>query len=906
MPGPLVCQSHLHPTSTGTAEPNSSGDSNVVTEQGTDAARPSEETWVVDTITLAEYEAQLKTEAESASNSPDDSRLEAAADAYFDRFSPGEIDASIVMDKTMAPDAAGDSGIQQNTTAVPRSESPLVADMEAPPSHDADPTPNANPVNDRLNDSTTGGVSDAELTTLGAQEINTRINATVAAFDEKVSDSAGTTSLDESEANVIETANSDWTSAFKNEVSVSFLVAVSLGLSLIIMLLMWSIANLLSWRSRRRGNQTFPVNAYAQRNHQWRTIQDDGGDAFEQEEKPQHESETSDQGIRKPATFKKVTYPKRESQIGEKVAASNELLESQLIDAQESLALVKANNQRRDWELQAKVRGLNERLSAKTEDVKKLQSDLANAKKTIALHQSNEQHLLAKADSVKAQMNQKTDSASKLESDLRISRNAIANAQAEGDKRNAELMKEVDRLQGELSKKTADFIKLETDFQNSEQSLAVAQAKAAQREKELLVDLELLGDELSVQTENSTKLEAGLARAEKLLDSRNDVEKELEREHQVKVESFKKRLNTQSDVVANLKSKLLKSEKALAAAQASDEGRAKELQVEVEKLEERLRNEASKSAKHDADLLNVKQSLAERVAHEHHRNAELQMKSDRLEHKLRSKLAAFSQRKTDLLTAQEALAEAQAQLSKRETQWRADIDRLEEELSSEIGASSRLEAEMSVLREALEDQQANESQRVTELNADLTRVEQQAEQMRLELSAEKKAVAESEEKLAVSKSKVSKLKKKLSNAVVNRSNYMKLAKKVVRYKKLYRANEIKVKDLVEKNMQLSDLASEYLEAADGMIEKLSGQAKLVADLKHRMLQPEIKKSESSVLSGDALQDQKSNDLASSHSRKDVLALKEDFEPDSDGSAFVTPDGQTEDFDGPSGRVNRPR
>lgn len=780
-----MCQTHFLSTSNDSANPTDSGDSNAatnaVTGPGTGASPPSEEAWVVDTITLAEYEAQLKTQGESASNSTADSTAKAVADAYFDRFSLGEIDASIVAEKALTPDAAGAWALQQPSTTVPQRENFFAPDEIVPPSQDSDPAPKAKAVNVLTDSSTTNGGSAADLNALGTLDINAQINETVAAFDETMSDSLGTTSEGKPIVNVIETANSDRTSALNNNVNIPFLVAVSLGLPLGIMLLMWGVANLLSWRSRMRENRTPSPSVYAHQDHQWGTNKDDGGIALEHEKKQQDQGELSNYGFRKNTTFKKVAFPKRENKISEQVASSNELLQSQLQDAQETLALVKANSRRRDSEFRAKAKRLNEQLSAKTEDVKMLRSDLSTAKRTIALGQSNDQQLPAKA---------------------------------EGDKRNVELINQVDRLKEELSNKTSDFNKLESDYQRSQQSLAATQARAIQREKELLIDLERLGDEFSGQKANSTKLEAGLVEVQKLLDCRAGVEQELRREHQVKVEEFKKNLNTQSDIIAKLESNLLTSEKALAAAHANDKDRGKE--------------------------------------------------------------------------------------------WQIKLELLEEDLSIEKAASSRREAEMSVLKETLEDQQTNEAQRVTELQADLTQVEQEAEQLRLELAVSQEAVAESEEKLAVSKSKVSKLTNELSIAAVNRSNYMKLAKKVVRYKKLYRANEEEVKGLVEQNAQLSDLASEYLESAGEMIEKLSAQAKQVADLKRRMLQPDTGKAESSVLSGDDLQNAKPNDLISCRNTKDAFALKEGFTLGRDDDAFVTPTSQPGNVAGTLHRVNRPR
>ena len=72
-------QSHSSPANADVAKPTSSADSNTVhtevIEHGPVAAPNSEGPWVVDTITLAEYEAQLKAKAELASDAVDNLSL---------------------------------------------------------------------------------------------------------------------------------------------------------------------------------------------------------------------------------------------------------------------------------------------------------------------------------------------------------------------------------------------------------------------------------------------------------------------------------------------------------------------------------------------------------------------------------------------------------------------------------------------------------------------------------------------------------------------------------------------------------------------------------------------------------------------------------------------------------------
>jgi len=808
-------QSRPRPTTSDVDKPTNHADSNTATEHGTNAVLNQQGPWVVDTVTLAEYEAQLKSQSESGAHTVKDPKVKAGADAYLDRFSDEEIDARVVSSNAETLDAVGDSTIQHNPNAVPGPESSTIVDILVHPEHQTTSIAQAESLDGLVDDSMAGAELDADSNTFPAEAIDTEIKEAVVVDSHVVSDSVSF-STDAAEAIVVEASPPHLTAASNTDLSTPVLIAVSLALPLLIILLKLNFAKLISCYSRRRENRFLQRSQNAQEPLALKTEEDSGVVSLKKDVDLRTQREASAQQWKDDGSFKQVTHPKCENKLSAGSATSNLLLESELLNAQESLALVKANSQRRDSELQAKVKGLNEQLSAQTDALAKLESDFLTSQESLAAEQA---------------------SAAERAKEL----TACGTSQTEEDKIRAELLSEVERLKEELSVKTTAFSKLESDFLASEETLVAAEASAAERAKELLVDLELLGDELSAQKVNVTKFEADLIRTKKTLNSHKDFEKEFEAEQRARGEAFEKQINIQTDAIAKLESDLLKSEESLAAAQIKNESRANEFQAKIELLEEELNSKASTSAEHEADLLKAERELADRAADEQQRNAELQTKSDELEQELRKQTATFSELNSKLLNTKTALAAAQAKHSQRENEWQTNIDRLEAELKTEKTASKKLEAEMLEMKEALEDQQTSQTRqslRTAELQADLTHAEQELEQLRLELNKEKATVAESVEKLASSRLKVSRLSEERSNAAVNRSNYMKLAKKVVHYKKLYRANEEKLKDLAEQNIGMSDLASEYLNAADGMIAELSEQAKLVAELKTRMLQSE--------------------------------------------------------------------
>ena len=836
-------QSHP-PSSTDAAEPTSSVDSNTVgdavTEPGGDVALNRQGPWIVDTISLAEYEAQLKAQAESNSDPVDDSMAKAVADAYFDRSSDEEIDAPIVLDNAAQLDAESSSTIQQTLNAEPDLRSPLVVDAMPHSQYQPQSIAQTESVADPVDDSMAVAQTDANSDTMTAEESGVKINVSVDVVDDRVS-ALGSTSTGDAVTNVVEASNPYQTSASNTDLSSPVLLTVGLGLALGLTLLVWNLGNLLSWYSRKRENQFLQSSQNAQKSFPLKT-EDGVGVSLKKEVELPMQREALEQELKNNVSFKKVAYAKRKNEFTDGAAGSNSLLESELLNAQESLALVKANSQRRDAEFQAKLKRLKEQLHAQTT--------------TIA----------------------------GLESNLRISEEGRATTQSKDDKRKSARWGNVEQLEEELSSKTTAFSQLESDFLASKEALVAAQANAAERTKELLVDVELLGEELSAQTENATKLEAELARTKKSLHSHKDVEKELEAQQQLKEQAFEKQLATQTDALQKLESNLLKSEESLAAAEIRDESRANELQAKIKRLEEELSSKASASTRREADLRKAEQDLAQRAAVEQQRNAELQTKSNELEQKLRTQTADFAELNSKLLSATNALSAAQTKNSQHAHQSQTNLNRLEEELKTEKAVSRKLDAEVTEMREAFNDQQASltqQSQRTTELQAELIHSEEEAQQLRLELSKEKATVAETAEELATSRSEVSRLRKERSNAAVNRSNYMKLAKKVVHYKKLYRANEQKIKDLAEQKIGMSNLASEYLEAADGMIEELSGQARLVAELKQRMLQTEASNT-----------DFERNGLSEQRPHEDLLALAAEFEISSNNSTLMTSDVQS--------------
>ena len=537
------------PTSTDAAKLTSNADSNTATELNSDAAINPHGPWVYDTITAAEYEAQLKAKAQSGSNPAEDPAAKAAADAYFDKFSDEDIDQMVVSEMPKKPDAVGNSTIEPSQNAEMSSYTVTNAVLDPENHSAANTTPNpeyqaasiaeaesvAGPVKNSINDAE----SNSDSNPFAAAEFEAEINKTTVVVDDAVSDSVSIkTSTDDTVTNVVKAPNSLWTPASITDLSAPVLLAVSLGLLLAIMLLIWKFGKLLSWYSQRREirflqqspHEKIPtemssnkMTSYAQQSSPVNTMENGVGDSLKNEMnlraksephreiQPELQPEPSKQGSKRNVGFKKVEFHKRENQSGAETASPNALLESELLNAQESLALVKANSKQRDSELQAKVRGLNEQLSAQTDIIAKLESDLRSSAEGNATAQVTEDNrateLLSEVERLKEELGDKTATITKLESEFIASKEALATAQAQADKgdeeisafsaaqakedkRTTELLSEVERLKEKLSIKTTAFYKLESDFLTSKETLVAAQADADKRAKELLFDLE--------------------------------------------------------------------------------------------------------------------------------------------------------------------------------------------------------------------------------------------------------------------------------------------------------------------------------------------------------------------------------------------------------------------------------
>ncbi len=753
-----MCQSHSPPASTEAAVSAGRSDSQTAVdtsvEQFDDNLPNPQGDWVVDTITLAEYEAQLKAQSETVADPSVDSTSEAAADAYFDQFSSEEVDASIVLDKEKMSSIEGDEEVGESLTAV--------SDSTVPASPGTIPNP----------DYATRSIAETEQA--------------VTAVD-KVPFGAQTTPKDGPVAKVIQPSNSDWTAPLNGEMSTPILLAVSLGLAFLVVVFLWNIGRFLSWLTLRRQNHV--LQQYADPyNDNWRNEEDSGSDSQTRQEHASTRDDGTSEGLKKRATFKKVVYPKRTSPVGDGVAPSNSLLESELLNAKESLALVKANSQLRTSELQAKAKKLDKQLSAKDIEVQQLQSDLLKAKSALAAQQSQSQQLQAKANSLESQLKGKSDEFSNLQTqlkeDLRISNEKLATSQADADSCRAELLEEVGLLQEQLNNKSLEISKLKSDSLASDETIAVIKAKADEREKKLLVDLEVLGDEVSAKTEDLSSLEAELTRTQESLESHIESQSELQQAHQTQVESLEQNLRSQSETISQLETDLSTAEATLAAAESQEQERVNELRAKLEQAESELTEREVTLAKHEADLNAAEQSHTDYVQCEAERMTKLEAKSEALKQKLVTRNAAFSKLKSKWLASKKTLAKTQAKLTEMEAQSQDSVDQIGAEISTEKVASGEHEEAVVAMKKARADQTSDQSRRIEEL----------------------------EKKLAASKSKVSNLKERLANAAVNRNNYMKLAKKVVGYKRLYRSNEERVNELVKENMRLSDLVSDSSKA----------------------------------------------------------------------------------------------
>lgn len=775
-------QTRSLPSTADAAKPNSDAalkkTEDAPVELNAVVAPDAQRQWVVDTIPLAEYEAQLKARGASVAGPIVDPAEKDIADAYFASSShsapaSAAVPTGLCAQSQNPPARLGDSPGFGTTRTVaitktaglgskPNKEVSVtvpvgLADRAKDQSTDAVSGPETTLVQYRRQSSTEAKlVSDQAGDLLERPSPVTAPNAAGATKDDLVNHdsaddgAAGTTkdaSTAEPVATVAEVSNPNWISDSGSDPGFPFLLTISIGVALAMMFLMLNLKRVLFWFANRREYRAYQKSSQAHTTNRLGTGDDGSADSVDQAAAAENNQEGPAQQPARPGTFRRVQFPKRTQEPANKTIPANQPLDSDQISAQESAALVKANDLQRDSVLQAKIKELNERLSAQSETIAKLESALRTSKNAL-----NTAQVAA------------TDHSKKLE--------ALESAQAQKGQREAALSEELAQLKEELENKTAEISELKSSSQTSSQTLADARLEAAEHATQLLADLDSVRQELSAQKKKSTKLEADLAKAREEFEVVKEAQKDLELEQQKKVEGFKEQLSVQENTITTLKSNLATSETAL----------------------ERARTEAQ----------------------EH-------------KHKLQAQLAP-----------------------------------LEEELSAKTSALSKSEAELSDAKKELAEQ------------------------------------------LAAKESEIARLEKERSGAAVNRQNYIKLAKKVVRYKKLYQTSDKKLNGLMEENARISDRSDEHKKHADRMREELTAQQKLVDDLKQHVLELETAALDLQGLSEDNTRRAEGNESPARRTGQGALALKETLETIGDNDAFFGSDRQLDDSQPRRPRVNRPR
>ena len=347
------------------------------------------------------------------------------------------------------------------------------------------------------------------------------------------------------------------------------------------------------------------------------------------------------------------------------------------------------------------------------------------------------------------------------------------------------------------------------------------------------------------------------------------------------MERLEKELSARTVASSKLEADLLKAGEALDASKATEQKHEKKLQTELERFEKELAARSTVVSQLEADLLKAEEAVNASKTTKQQREIELESEVDRLEQELTTRTAASAKLEADLLKAEETLGTNQASEQQREIELQAEVKRLEVELSDRMAASSKLEADLLKAEEALSANQTSEGQRTTELQANVERLEQEMDELRSELSAEKTSGAEAVEKLAASESQLAQLQEELSSTSVNRENYKTLANKMVRYKRRYRENKLRIEELTGKNKSMKALATEYFQDAKKLRNDLSQQVELAESLKQKLQTPQqpngsvANASDQGLTSG--LSQSEINSLVEKRARKYVLELKAHFE-----------------------------
>ena len=439
-------------------------------------------------------------------------------------------------------------------------------------------------------------------------------------------------------------------------------------------------------------------------------------------------------------------------------------------------------------------------------EIANLESELANyiaaAEQTSDLQDQLEE-ASTQADVALKQIDSLTSDIKELKNQLGVKTeelDAAVKSQAKHDDQRAELI-----AQAKLIERRANDAELK--LAETSESLTKQQTSYAELETITKQDR----DELTLQISNCSDLEASIKSLEnQMVEAQQELtgtQRLLEQEKSTR-EEIEKTFKQQAEELSVLSSGKSNAESELKPLEMRAQKAERQLKETVELLEREQKqhvDSARKAQDTDAEL-NALLS----------RNLELETSVKSLEAQIQEACEELNQTideldKTKLrqVKLEETTEQQKAQLSQKELQY------------------TQLEAE---LRETVESN-------VNELTIESEKFESQGhelDELRVALQNEKEYHLEVLGKLKSSQLRIAELEQQPQAPSVNESNYIEMAKKVVKYKTAYRESEARAAGLAEQKSRMSDLATEYLAVGKFLKGDLDAQRAITADLRRRL------------------------------------------------------------------------
>ena len=473
-----------------------------------------------------------------------------------------------------------------------------------------------------------------------------------------------------------------------------------------------------------------------------------------------------------------------------------------------SLAEAKSNGARFEMscgELNAKIHEQESQLAASQQEVARLESELTS--------QSNDVQI--ELDSAKREVADLRQSSSDLESKLNVKADEYQQMLVANQQDVARLLASLEEAKSNETRLEVAFGELNAKITEQESELAASQQEVARLESEL-----------TSASEN--------AQAE-LTDALNDLSQE-------------QALHGQLQEVARQD----RAELAVQVAKCSkQEARLAELEEQVKQSDQELANAAGL-------LEQEKSSMAEVVQHHAAELSDL--------------VSANTDLETNLVTLQQKIQAAESrqaeteELLATEKSANAELTSVSQQLTAELNQKDALRIELETKLEELVQSSAEErSSQVKE--SEEQRLE--LDELRAAIASERQRGSEVLQKLAASEGRVEELQKSIEASSVNETNYQRLARKLVKYKRAFQESKSIIDRLSTRKSEMAELATEYLTMVKGLRSELDEQLRISRELQWKLDQME---------SGTAGTDEETlKRLVEHRAHAHVLEMKSQFE-----------------------------